>query len=67
MIEMIDIGIENTTAFRMSGKLTESDVSLVLSDTAALGIGGGNIKEVCRRTSGWSDLPLLRSPRLTGT
>jgi len=32
MIEIIDIGIKNATAFRMAGKITESDVSLVLSD-----------------------------------
>jgi len=25
MLEMIDIGIDRTVAFRMSGKLTESD------------------------------------------
>lgn len=30
---MLDIGIENATAFQMSGRLTESDVSLVLADT----------------------------------
>ena len=32
MLEIIDIGIENATAFRMSGKITENDISLVLSD-----------------------------------
>lgn len=32
MLEMINIGIENATAFRMSGKITESDMSIVLSD-----------------------------------
>jgi hypothetical protein len=31
MIEMIDIGIDNAVAFQMSGKITESDMSLVLS------------------------------------
>ncbi len=32
MLEMIDIGIKNATAFCMSGKITENDMSLVLSD-----------------------------------
>jgi len=32
MLEMIDIGIDRAVAFRMAGKLTESDMSLVLSD-----------------------------------
>ncbi|MCD6186016.1 MAG: STAS/SEC14 domain-containing protein [Deltaproteobacteria bacterium] len=32
MIKMIDIGIKKATAFCMSGKITESDMSLVLSD-----------------------------------
>ena len=32
MLEMIEIGIDRAVAFRMSGKLTESDMSLVLSD-----------------------------------
>jgi len=35
MLEMIDIGIENATAFRMSGKITKSDMSLVLADAKA--------------------------------
>ena len=35
MIEMIDIGIENARAFRMFGKITESDMSLVFSDVKA--------------------------------
>ena len=43
MLEMLDIGIENATAFRMSGKLTESDVSLVLSDTKEKIESYGNI------------------------
>ena len=32
MLEMIDIGIEHSVAFRISGKVTESDMSLVLTD-----------------------------------
>jgi len=32
MVEMMDIGIDNAVAFRMWGKVTESDVSLILSD-----------------------------------
>jgi hypothetical protein len=32
MLEMIDIGINNAVAFRISGKITESDMSLVLND-----------------------------------
>ena len=32
MLEMIDIDIDHAVAFRMSGKITESDMSLVLSD-----------------------------------
>jgi hypothetical protein len=32
---MLDIGIENATAFRMAGKVTENDVALVLSDMKA--------------------------------
>lgn len=31
MIEMIDIEIDNAIAFQMSGKITESDMSLVLN------------------------------------
>lgn len=31
MIEMIDIRIDNTIAFQMSGKITEGDMSLVLN------------------------------------
>jgi hypothetical protein len=33
MLEMIDIGIEQSVAFRISGKMTESDMSLVLNET----------------------------------
>ena len=43
MLELIDIGVENATAFRMSGKLTESDVSLFLSDTKEKIEAYGNI------------------------
>jgi len=32
MLEMIDIGIDSATAFRMAGKITESEMTLVLSD-----------------------------------
>ena len=32
MLEMIDIGIDHSVAFRISGKVTESDMSLVLND-----------------------------------
>jgi hypothetical protein len=32
MVEMTDIGIDNAVAFRMWGKVTESDMTLVLSD-----------------------------------
>jgi len=32
MLEMINIGIKNATAFRLAGKITETEVSLVLSD-----------------------------------
>jgi hypothetical protein len=32
MLEMIDIGIDNATAFRMAGKITASEMTLVLSD-----------------------------------
>ena len=32
MLEMIEIGIDNAVAFCMSGKITEEDMSLVLSD-----------------------------------
>jgi hypothetical protein len=35
MLEMIDIGIDNATAFRMAGKITESEMALVLSDAKA--------------------------------
>lgn len=31
MLEMMEIGIDNAVAFRMSGKITETDMSLVLS------------------------------------
>lgn len=31
MLEMIDIGIDHSVAFRISGKVTESDMSLVLT------------------------------------
>ena len=31
MIEMMDIEIDNAIAFQMSGKITESDMSLVLN------------------------------------
>lgn len=30
MLEMIDIGIENAVAFQLSGKITESDMTMVL-------------------------------------
>ena len=32
MLEMIDIGIDNAVAFRVAGKITESDMTLVLTD-----------------------------------
>ena len=32
MLEMIDIGIDNAVAFRISGKITERDMTLVLSN-----------------------------------
>ncbi|MFT7300652.1 MAG: hypothetical protein ACI89Z_001114 [Porticoccus sp.] len=32
ILEMIDIGIEHSVAFRISEKVTESDMSLVLTD-----------------------------------
>lgn len=32
MLEMIDIGIDHSVAFRIEGKVTESDMSLVLND-----------------------------------
>ena len=32
MLELVDIGIDNAVAFRSSGKLTEADMTLVLSD-----------------------------------
>ena len=32
MLEMIEIGIDNAVAFRMSGKITEVDMALVLSE-----------------------------------
>ena len=32
MLEMMEIGIDNAVAFSMSGKITERDMSLVLSD-----------------------------------
>lgn len=32
MLEMIEIGIDRSVAFRISGKVTESDMSLVLAD-----------------------------------
>ena len=32
MLEMIDIGIEQSVAFRISGKVTERDMSLILND-----------------------------------
>ncbi len=32
MVEMTDIGIDNAVAFRMRGKVTESDMTSVLSD-----------------------------------
>ncbi len=32
MVEMTDIGIDNAVAFRMWGKVTENDMTLVLSD-----------------------------------
>jgi hypothetical protein len=32
MVEMTDIGIDNAVAFRMWGKVTESDMTSVLSD-----------------------------------
>ena len=32
MLEMMEIQIDNAVAFRMSGKITERDMSLVLSD-----------------------------------
>ena len=31
MIEMIDVGIDNALAFQLSGKITEIDMSMVLS------------------------------------
>jgi hypothetical protein len=31
VIEMIDVGIDNALAFQLSGKITESDMSMVLS------------------------------------
>ncbi len=33
MLEMIDIGVENSTAIRMSGKITKDEMTRVLSDT----------------------------------
>jgi hypothetical protein len=32
MLEMLDIGVENALAFRMSGKITEEDMARVLSE-----------------------------------
>ena len=32
MLEMLEIGIDNAVAFRMAGKITENDMSLVLSE-----------------------------------
>ena len=32
MLELIDIGIENATAFRVSGKISEKEMSCVLSN-----------------------------------
>jgi len=43
MLEMIEIGIENAKAFRMAGKITKSNVSLVLSDAKAKIECHGNI------------------------
>ena len=43
MLEMIDIGIDNAVALRASGKITESDMSLILSDAKAKIERHGNI------------------------
>jgi hypothetical protein len=43
MLEMIEIGIDNAVAFRMSGKITESDMTMVLSDAKAKINRYGNI------------------------
>ena len=32
MLEMIDVGVDNAVAFRISGKLTAADMKLVLDD-----------------------------------
>lgn len=32
MLEMIEIGIDHSVAFRISGKVTEGDMSLVLTE-----------------------------------
>ena len=43
MLEMIEIGIDNAVAFRMSGKITEADMALVLSQAKAKIASHGNI------------------------
>ncbi len=43
MLEMIEIGIENAVAIRISGKITESDMALVISDAKAKIERHGNI------------------------
>ncbi len=32
MINMIDIGVDNAVSFRISGKITEADIALVIAD-----------------------------------
>ncbi|MCP3941124.1 MAG: STAS/SEC14 domain-containing protein [Desulfobacteraceae bacterium] len=43
MLEMIEIGIDNAVAFRMSGKITEKDMALVLSNAKKKIHSHGNI------------------------
>ncbi len=43
MLEMIDIGIENATAIRVAGKVTEEEMTAVLSDAKAKTEAYGNI------------------------
>lgn len=43
MLEMINIGIDNAVAFRISGKVTAADMTLVLNDAKGKVENHGNI------------------------